>query len=285
MKQHTLGKETSLHGVGVNSGVPVTLTLKPAAARSGIVFRRVDLPDRPEGPADVFAVTDLVRKTALAVGNSEVRLVEHVLSALHGCGVDNVVIEMDAAEAPIMDGSAKAFVEMIQQAGLAEQEAEREYFRVEQPIAVTRGGASLLALPSDELRVTYTALDERAVQHAQHLSIVVTPEIYVKEIAPARTYVLYEDAEAMKKAGGIRGGTLENCIVLRGSEVMCAEPLRFADEFARHKILDIIGDVALLGRPIRAHLIAMRAGHALHAELTKALLERARGATDGTGHA
>lgn len=282
MKQNTLAKEISVRGIGVNSGLPVTLTLKPAAAGAGIVFRRVDLPDRPEGPADVFAVTDLVRKTALAVGNSEVRLVEHVLSALHGCGADNVTVEMDAAEAPIMDGSAKAFVEMIQRAGLKQQDAEREYFRVDSPIQVTRGATTLVALPAEEFRVTYTALDDRIVEHAQHLSLVVTPEVYVSEIAPARTYVVYEDAEAMKKAGGIRGGSLENCIVVRGREIMCAEPLRFADEFVRHKILDIVGDIALLGRPIRAHLIAMRAGHALHAELTKALLERARAATRTT---
>lgn len=278
MKQRTIRNEVPIKGIGVNSGLPVTLTLRPAAAGAGIRFRRVDLPNAPEIPADVFAVTDLVRKTALACGPAEVRLVEHVLSALHGCGVDNVVVEMDAAEAPIMDGSARPFVQLIEMAEPVQQELERNYFTVETPISVTRGAATLLALPSDEFRITYTALDERAVQHAQHMSIAITPDTYVRELAPARTYVLYDDAEAMRKAGGIRGGTLENCIVLRGPEIMCAEPLRFPDEFVRHKVLDLVGDIMLLGRPIKAHLVAMRAGHALHADLTKALLEQVRGA-------
>ena len=282
-KQHTIGLAASLSGIGVNSGAPVTLTLQPAGAGKGIVFRRTDLPGRPEIRASVFAVADLVRKTALASGTTEVRLVEHVLSALHGCGVDNVIVEMDAAEAPIMDGSAKAFVELIARAGRVEQAPAREYFELERPVAVSRGSATRLALPSPEFRITYTALDDRAVEHAQHLSLLVTPETYAREIAPARTYVLHADAEAMRAAGGIRGGSLENCIVLKGAEVMCAEPLRFRDELVRHKILDLVGDIMLLGKPIKAHLIAMRAGHALHADLTKALLEQVRSNGIATG--
>ena len=276
MKQRTITRPVSLHGIGVNSGEAVTLTLLPAHAGQGIVFRRIDLPGRPEIKAGVLAVTDLVRKTALASGGAEVRLVEHVLSALHGSGIDNVTVEMNAPEAPIMDGSARAFVDLLLDAEPLEQNAERDYFTLEEPVSVTRGAASILALPSNELRVTYTALDERAVYHAQHLSIAISPETYAREIAPARTYVLHEDAEAMRQAGGIRGGTLDNCIVLKGKEILCNEPLRFPDELVRHKILDIIGDVMLLGRPLKAHLIATRAGHALHAELTKVLCGKLR---------
>jgi len=276
MKQRTILRAVSLSGFGVNSGAPVTLSIKPAAANDGISFKRVDLPGAPEIKASVLAVTDLIRKTALASNGAEVQLVEHVLSALHGCGVDNVVVEMNAAEAPIMDGSARAFVELLLQAGIVEQGAERRYFTLDTPVVVTRGAATVLALPSQDFRVTYTALDDRMLSHAQQLSMIIDPESYAREIAPARTYVLYEDAEMLRKAGGIKGGTLDNCIVLKGPEVMCNEPLRFSDELVRHKILDLVGDIMLLGRPIKAHIIAMRAGHALHAELTKILCERLR---------
>lgn len=253
--------------------------MRPAPVDHGVVFCRTDLPGAPRVPALVTGVTDLVRKTTIAANGAEVFLVEHVLSAIHGCGVDNVLVEMNAAEAPIMDGSAKAFADLIGAAGVVELDAPQSYYVIDGPVAVSRGASLVLALPADDLRVTYTALDDRALPHAQHITCVVTPAYYAREIAPARTYVLYEDAEAMKRAGGIKGGTLDNCLVLKGAEVLSTEPLRFPDELARHKVLDLVGDIRLLGAPLRAHLIAVKAGHALHAELTQALLAKARKVT------
>ena len=263
-------------GVGVNSGAPVTLTLKPARPDHGVIFKRTDIPGSPEIKAHVSAATDLVRMTVLASGAAKVVLVEHVMSALAGVGVDNVVVEMSAAEAPIMDGSARPFVELLRAAGVSPQEAECEFLVVDSPLFVTRGRSTIVVLPSPDLKITCTTLDDRALEYSQHLSLTMDPDVYCREIAGARTYVLYDDAQAMKAAGGIRGGSLDNCIVLRGAEVMVNEPLRFPDELVRHKILDIVGDVSLVGCPVRAHFIAIQPGHAINAELSKALIEKGR---------
>ncbi|HKB90335.1 MAG TPA: bifunctional UDP-3-O-[3-hydroxymyristoyl] N-acetylglucosamine deacetylase/3-hydroxyacyl-ACP dehydratase [Opitutaceae bacterium] len=273
MKQRTLAREVSVKGSGLHTGDAVTLTLKPAPANHGIVFKRTDLHGHPEIKASIALVTDLVRNTALVSGHAKIYLVEHVLSALHGCGVDNVVIEMDASEPPILDGSAKLFVNLIVQGEPVDQEAEREYFTVEEPISVTRGNSSVIALPSDVLKISCTSADDRGI-HTQHLSLTIDSDVYTTQIAAARTFTIYEDIEALLKLGKIQGGSLDNAIVIRGDKIISKEPLRFKDEFVRHKILDIIGDVMLLGLPLKAHIVAMRPGHAINAELTKVLFDK-----------
>jgi UDP-3-O-[3-hydroxymyristoyl] N-acetylglucosamine deacetylase/3-hydroxyacyl-[acyl-carrier-protein] dehydratase len=189
---------------------------------------------------------------------------------------------MDASEPPILDGSAKHFVNLIQQAEPVEQDAEREYFVLEEPISVTRGSSSIIALPHDGFRITCTSADDRGI-HTQHLSLDLDPEAYVAQVAPARTFTIYEDIEELLKLGKIKGGSLDSAIVIKGDKIVSKEPLRFKDEFVRHKILDIVGDITLVGMPIKAHIVGVRPGHALNAELSKVLrkklLEKKSGAT------
>jgi len=272
MKQRTILREASISGKSLHTGEEVTLTIKPAPPDHGIVFRRVDLYGKPEVKPEAANVTELVRATTIANGHAKVHTVEHVLSAMHGCGVDNVVVEMNASEPPILDGSAKHFVNLVQEAEPVDQEADRQYIEVQEPLSVTSGNRSMIVLPHDGFRVTCTSADDRGV-HTQHLSIDIDPETYISQVAPARTFTIYEDIEELLKLGKIQGGSLDSAIVIRGDKILSKEPLRFEDEFVRHKILDIVGDLLLLGRPIRGHVIAVRPGHALNSELTKKILD------------
>jgi len=273
MKQRTLLREVSLTGTALHTGDNVTLTLRPAPVNHGVVFRRVDLHGSPEIKPHISQVTDLVRSTTITSGHAQIHTVEHVLSALHGYAIDNVVVEMNASEPPIMDGSARPFVNLIIEGEPVEQDHDREYYDLEEPVSVTRGNSSLIALPSDQLKITCTSADDRGI-HTQHLSITIDPEIYATQIAAARTFTIYEDIEELIKMGKIKGGSLDCAVVLKGDKIISKEPLRFPDEFVRHKILDIIGDILLLGRPLHAHIVAVRPGHAINADLTKALAEK-----------
>jgi UDP-3-O-[3-hydroxymyristoyl] N-acetylglucosamine deacetylase/3-hydroxyacyl-[acyl-carrier-protein] dehydratase len=221
----------------------------------------------------VDQVTDLVRATTIQSGHAKIHTVEHVLSALHGCGIDNVIVEMNASEPPIMDGSARPFVNLILQGEPMEQDADREYFELEAPVSVTRGNSSIIALPSDQFKISCTSADDRGI-HTQHLSLTIDPDVYMTQIAAARTFTIYEDIEELLKLGKIKGGSLDCAVVIRGDKIISKEPLRFPDEFVRHKILDIVGDVMLLGQPLKAHLVATRPGHAINAELTKVLFAK-----------
>ena len=270
MKQRTLAREVSIQGNALHTGENVTLTLRPAPAGSGIVFRRIDLSGSPELRPRVDLITDLVRATTIQSGHAKIHTVEHVLSALAGCGIDNAVVEMNASEPPILDGSARPFVNLILQGEPVEQEADREYFELDAPVSVTRGNSSVIALPCDQFKVSCTSADDRGI-HTQHLSLTVDPDVYMTQVAAARTFTVYEDIESLLKLGKIKGGSLDCAVVIRGDKIISKEPLRFADEFVRHKILDIIGDLSLLGLPLKAHIVATRPGHAINAELTKAL--------------
>src|SRR5476651_1794052 len=273
MKQRTLAREVSIKGNALHTGDAVMLTLKPAPAGHGIVFKRTDVHGSPELKPRIDLVGDLVRATTIQSGHVKIHTVEHVLSALSGCGIDNVIIEMDGSEPPIMDGSARPYVNLILQGEPVEQDKEREYFELDAPVSVTRGNSSLIALPCDQLKISCTSADDRGI-HTQHLSLTIDPEVYQAQIAAARTFTIYEDIEELLKLGKIRGGSLDSAIVIKGDKIMSKEPLRFKDEFVRHKMLDIIGDVLLLGLPLKAHLVATRPGHAINAELTKALYEK-----------
>ena len=270
MKQRTLLREVSIKGNALHTGDAVHMTFKPAPANHGIVFKRVDLHGHPELKPRIDHVTDLVRATTIQVGHAKLHTVEHVLSALSGCGIDNLLIELDASEPPIMDGSARPFVQLIQSGEPVEQDAEREYFTLTDTVSFARGNSSIIALPYDGLKITCTSADDRGI-HTQHLSLVIDPEVYTAQVAAARTFTIYEDIEELIKLGKIKGGSLDCAIVIKGDKIISKEPLRFADEFVRHKILDIIGDITLLGIPLKAHIVATRPGHAVNAELTKTL--------------
>lgn len=273
MKQRTLSRPVSVKGNALHTGEAVALTLRPAPANHGVVFRRVDLSGAPEIRPRVDHITDLVRATTIQSGHAKIHTVEHVLSALNGCSVDNAIVEMNASEPPILDGSARPFVNLIVEGEPVEQDKEREYFTLDAPVSVTRGNSSIIALPHDGLKISCTSADDRGV-HTQHLSLTIDPETYVSQIAPARTFTFYEEIEELLKLGKIRGGSLDCAVVIKGDKVMSKEPLRFKDEFVRHKILDIVGDISLLGAPLKAHIVATRPGHAINAELTKLLFER-----------
>jgi UDP-3-O-[3-hydroxymyristoyl] N-acetylglucosamine deacetylase/3-hydroxyacyl-[acyl-carrier-protein] dehydratase len=273
MKQRTLAREVSIQGQALHTGETVTLTMKPAPVDHGIVFKRVDLAGQPELKPRIELVTDLVRATTIQAGHAKIHTVEHVLSALHGCGIDNVIIEMNASEPPIMDGSAKPFVNAILQGEPLEQDKDREYFVLEEPVSVTRGNSTIIAIPSDSLKISCTSADDRGI-HTQHLSLTIDPDSYMTQVAAARTFTIYEDIEELIKLGKIKGGSLDCAVVIKGDKIISKEPLRFKDEFVRHKILDIVGDIVLLGLPLKAHIIATRPGHAANAELTKALFAK-----------
>jgi UDP-3-O-[3-hydroxymyristoyl] N-acetylglucosamine deacetylase / 3-hydroxyacyl-[acyl-carrier-protein] dehydratase len=270
-KQHTLSGPASLAGVSLHTGEKVTLTIHPAPVDHGFKFRRTDLKDRPTVDALASNVRTVERATTLIEGNVKVHTVEHILSALTGLGVDNALIEMDANEPPIGDGSAAPYVELIKKAGISEQDAPRRYCEIREPVAVqSKNGSILVILPDTKFRISCTQAGPDG-NHTQYLDLEITPEVYEKEIAPARTFVHYEDVEPLMEKGLIRGGSLENAIVIRGESVLSKEPLRFPDEFVRHKILDIIGDLSLVGRPILGHVVAVRPGHGPNTELASAI--------------
>jgi UDP-3-O-[3-hydroxymyristoyl] N-acetylglucosamine deacetylase/3-hydroxyacyl-[acyl-carrier-protein] dehydratase len=272
--QQTLAKSASLKGTSLHTGEEVSVTLKPAPIDHGIKFKRIDLSDEPTIEARIENVRLVERATTLAEGNVKVHTVEHLLSALHGMGVDNAVVEMNGNELPIADGSSRAYVELIKKCGLEEQSAFAKVFEIRDTLHIeTKSGSILILVPDEKFRISCTQVGPEG-RFTQYYSTEVTPQIYEKEIAQARTFVFFEDVKPLLDKGLIRGGSLETAIVIRGDSLMSKEPLRYPDEFVRHKILDIIGDLFLAGCRIRGHVIAVKPGHAANSELTKAISKR-----------
>jgi len=272
-KQRTLAAPATLTGQALHTGEDVTITILPAPAGHGFKFQRVDLPDEPVVEAAAAHVKTVERATTLVQGMVKIHTVEHVISALTGLGVDNALIQMNANEPPIGDGSASAFVAIILKAGTVEQDAARSYLEIREPLTIESGESVLVILPDTKFRISCTQVGPQG-RFTQFLSAEITPEFYEKEIAPARTFVFYEDVKQLMDKGLIKGGSLENAIVARGDSVLSKEPLRFPDEFVRHKILDIIGDLALAGRRIRGHVVALKPGHGINTEAAKRLATR-----------
>lgn len=272
-KQRTLASSASLTGTALHTGEKVTLTLHPAPVGHGFKFKRTDLPDQPVIDAKVANVKTVERATTIVEGSVKIHTVEHVLSALSGMGVDNALIEMDANEPPIGDGSAAPYLVTIKQAGIVEQDAPRAFYEPKEPVVIETGDSIITIIPDTKFRISCTQVGPEG-RFTQYLSAEITPEFYEKEIAPARTFVFYEDVKPLMDKGLIKGGSLENAVVARGDSVLSKEPLRFPDEFVRHKILDIIGDLTLSGRRLRGHIVAVKPGHGPNAELARALVKR-----------
>jgi UDP-3-O-[3-hydroxymyristoyl] N-acetylglucosamine deacetylase/3-hydroxyacyl-[acyl-carrier-protein] dehydratase len=267
--QQTLGKVTGFTGTALHTGEKVTLRLHPAPVDHGIKFKRKDLQDEPTIDAKIENLKTVERATTIGEGSVRVHTVEHVLAALWAMGVDNAIVEMDANEPPIGDGSAQVYIDLIRKAGVVAQEEPRRYFDARDTMHVeSKTGALLVLLPDNKFRISCTQAGPNN-KFTQFLSIEVTPAAFEREIAPARTFVFYEDVKTLMDKNLIKGGSLENAIVVRGEAVLSKEPLRFADEFVRHKILDIIGDLALVGRRIRGHVVAVKPGHASNADLAR----------------
>ncbi len=269
--QRTLATSASLEGTSLHTGTKVTLTMSPAPPNSGILFRRIDLDDKPFIPAVVDNVQQVERSTTIAVGSVKVHTVEHVISALTGMGVDNAIIEMNANEPPIGDGSALPYVECIKEAGIEEQDELCSVFEVRDPIHIEVGDGSLLTIvPDKTFRVSCTQVGPEG-KMTQYFSTEINPETYEREIAPARTFVFYEDVEPLLEKGLIKGGSLENAVVVRDNSILSKEPLRFENEFARHKILDVVGDLMLAGKRIMGHVICVKPGHGPNTQLARQL--------------
>ncbi len=272
MYERTLAGPIEFSGVGLHTGVPVSLRVLPARAATGIVFRRVDL-DNFEIHADVASVSRVAYATTLMSKGVWISTVEHLLSAFYGIGIDNAYVDMDNLEVPILDGSARPFTDAIARVGTVEQDRPREYLRVIKEFVVEENGKSLAIYPADTFQIECAIDFKHPFIGPQHLSLECTEEGYAASIAPARTFGFYDEVRALQNNGLIQGGSLENAIVLTDTGMLNEEPLRFKDEFVRHKILDLLGDFALIRQPVLGRLVANRAGHALHTRFVADLLE------------
>ena len=296
MKQCTLEKDCIFHGVGLHTGKVATMTVKPAPVNHGIRFQRIDLKDSPILPAEVSRVISTNRGTTIKSGDAQISTVEHIMSALAGLGIDNVLIEIDGPEVPIMDGSSKPFTDVFMAAGLAKQELDKDYLELTETVAFKDelSGTELIAVPSDKFEVT-AMIDFRSPFLGQQYASLNDLSDYEKEIAPCRTFVFLREIEKLANENLIKGGDLNNAIVI--VDRMMTQPelddlakklnkpsikvekegilntveLQFSNEAARHKVLDIIGDLALVGKPIKAKILANKPGHTANCGVCQAV--------------
>lgn len=274
-KQHTISKSVAVEGIGVHSGAPATLRFLPADPDTGIRFRRMDLDGTPEIPVDVDHVCCIDLGTSLGKGEAQVMTVEHVMAALSARGVDNALLELSGPEPPILDGSFKGYVDILDQAGIQEQDAPRKILEISEPVTVKLdSGEFYVAAPGEGLRISATIEFEHKTIGRQFGTFFFGEESFIEEIAPARTFGFKADAEALHAKGLARGSSLENTVVLDENGVMNDE-LRFPDEFLRHKVGDMVGDLGLLGAELNVHIVAERPSHRGNVELARALKKAA----------
>ncbi|MBD3166081.1 bifunctional UDP-3-O-[3-hydroxymyristoyl] N-acetylglucosamine deacetylase/3-hydroxyacyl-ACP dehydratase [bacterium] len=294
--QRTIKQEAGLKGVGLHTGVTVKMQFKPAPVGTGYVFERSDLEGSPQIKADIDHVSDITRGTTISQGDVKVHTVEHVLSALAGLGIDNCIVVLDNIEPPVIDGSSKPFVDALLEAGIEKQDAPKEYLEIDKTLIYhnEEQGIDLVVIPSDEFRITYMVDYRNPALGTQYTSMYSLEEEYVTEFAPARTFAFMSEVEQLKEAGLIKGGSIESSVVIVDREVdpgefdrlkkmfkleklksigttgiLADKKLRFYNEPVRHKVVDLIGDFALLGIPIKGHVMAGRAGHAAHVEMVR----------------
>ncbi|NUO77582.1 MAG: UDP-3-O-acyl-N-acetylglucosamine deacetylase [Lysobacter sp.] len=274
LRQRTLKNVIRATGVGLHSGEKVFLTLRPAPVDTGIVFRRVDLDPVVEVPASAELVTETTLCTGLTCGPAKIQTVEHLLSALAGLGVDNLYVELSAAEVPIMDGSSGPFVFLLQSAGIHEQDAPKRFIRIRHPVEVREGDKVARFEPYDGFRLDFTVqFDHPAIPASQSRAVVeFSTANYIQEVSRARTFGFMRDLEYMRERNLGLGGSMDNAIVLDEFRVLNDDGLRYADEFVRHKILDAVGDLYLAGHPIIGAYEGYKSGHALNNQLVRALL-------------
>lgn len=271
-RQKTLAKTVEFSGIGLFSGEPSHVRIIPSPEGSGLVFQRMDLPNKPRIPALLPFVSETPRCTCLAKDGASVQMVEHLLSAFLGLGIDNALIEIQGPEVLASDGSALEFVQKIEQAGISLQSVPKKIIRIEKPVYWSEGTTHLIALPSEEFRVSYTLhYPHSPAIGSQYYSTLVNPETYRKEIAECRTFCLYEEIAPLIVKGLFKGASLEQGILIQGDRILNPEGIRCSGEMVRHKILDLIGDMALLGGLVQGHVIAVRSGHAANIAFSKRL--------------
>ena len=268
-KQVTLAAETGYSGAGLHSGKDVIMQLKPGEPDTGIVFVRTDLPGKPEIHARAELVTSTLKATTLSENGAQVFTVEHLLGALYAMGVDNCRIEMDSPEPPVTDGSGLVFAQLVQQAGRREQDADKEVYTVDRAFSVHDGDKFIAMLPYDGTRISFTSVNAHPLLGTQYYDLLLNEETFIKEIAPARTIGFMREVEQMRKMGLGLGGNLENALVY--DDIKCLSVPRFPDELVRHKILDVLGDLSLIG-PWKGHVIAVKSGHSYNSQLAKQII-------------
>lgn len=270
--QKTLKKSVSISGIGLFSGEKSTLTIHPAPVDTGILFQRIDLSDRPIIPATLDYVVSTPRCTVLGQNKCSIYTVEHLLASLKACEIDNAWIEISGPEVPILDGSSIQFVDLLETGGIEVQEKEKTIYQLSTPLFWSQGDIHLIALPSEEYRISYTLhYPHSKILHSQYFSKEINSKVFKHEIASCRTFCLYEEITPMIEKGLIKGGTLENGVIIKDDRVMNPEGLRFPDEPVRHKVLDLFGDLSLVPISFYAHIIAIRSGHASNVAFGKDL--------------
>ena len=275
--QRTIAGAVSIEGVGLHTGEAGVMTFLPAPVNHGVRFVRIDLPGRPEvqvRPENAHFDPGAGRRTILQQGGVQIHTMEHVLSAIAGLGIDNLLIEVSSMEVPEgHDGSSAPIARALMDAGIVEQDKAARHLKVTRPVSWKHGAVELSAVPYHGLRLTFRIDYDHPLIGTQELSFEITPETYLEQIAPARTFVLERDLEALRQAGWIKGGRLASAVVVGADRILNDEPLRFPDEFVRHKILDLLGDLFILGGPLLGHVTAKRSGHHGHVEFVKRLKE------------
>jgi UDP-3-O-[3-hydroxymyristoyl] N-acetylglucosamine deacetylase len=271
LHQRTVAGEVSFSGTGVHSGRTVNLTIKPAPPNHGIKFVRTDLRNAPSIPGVFKMVTDTTSATVLGNNGVIVSTVEHLMACLAGLSIDNALIEIDAYEVPILDGSAYPFVKIINQVGIRRQDAQRCFFIIKKPISIEEDGKTAAIYPDSRFRISYTIEYETPLIGRQTYSVDINEDTFTKEISPARTFGFYKEYQLLQAHGLARGGSLDNAVVIDGDSVLNQDGLRYPDEFVRHKILDCVGDFSLLGMPVLGHIVARKSGHLFNHKLLTAL--------------
>ncbi len=272
--QRTLAKPVSCSGMGVHSGKQVNLTIKPAPINHGIKFKRADLPDSPVISAHFNMVVDTSLATVLGYNGFIVSTIEHLMASFFGLSIDNALVEIDAYELPIMDGSAGPFTAVLKSAGIIEQPGPRCFFVVKEPIALRENGKSVCIYPDAGFRISYTIEFNHPLIQKQTYSLEVGEQAFEREISAARTFGFLQEIEYLKRYGFARGGSLDNAVVIGPDDIMNGDGLRYPDEFVRHKILDCIGDFSLLGMPVLGHVVAEKSGHAFNHAFLKAFMNQ-----------
>ena len=272
-KQRTIKREAIYSGIGIHTGKIVNLRLCPAKEGTGVVFKRVDVMGTPIIPATVEYVCDTRRSTSIGVGDVVIHTVEHVLAAIRAFGIDNVIIEVDGIEPPVGNGSSDVFVELIEEAGTEDQDAKIPVIKLEEPVYYSEGDISIVAIPDDCYRISYTLnYPESRILRSQFHTVVINKDNFKKEIAPCRTFSQYEEIAPLIERGLIKGGSLDNAVIIKDDAVFSKNGLYFPDEMVRHKILDMVGDLSLVGFDFHAHVIALRSGHHTNVAFAKKIL-------------
>lgn len=274
--QQSIKNEVNLEGIGLHTGNKVSLRFKPLAVNSGINFKRIDLPAEPIIKADVNHILPSQRsprRTSIGSDSIEIHTIEHLMAALAGLKIDNILIEVDNNEVPGLDGSSATFIDTLESAGIVQQDAPKHYFLLKEPIWAEEDGAAIVAIPAADYRIFYTLSYNHPMLKAQYLEFCISENSFVDTIAPSRTFCLEDESEDLRRQGLGKGANYDNTLVVSDNEII-NNVLRFPDEFVRHKVLDLVGDLSLLGMPIKAHIIALRSGHPLNLKLVKKIAQQ-----------